>query len=650
MSANKDGLKNAVSPSGDTAFLTVNDRKIGPGEPVFVIAEASINHNGSVKRAKKLIDAAVDAGADAVKFQKRDLAEVYQKKILDNPNSAEQKYQYMIPLLKEFELPDEAFIELEEYATKKGIMFLVNGWDKKSIEWIEKNLSMPLHKVGSPDMTNDELLEQIIATGKPMIVSTGMSKEPEIKHTIDLLKKKEASFALMHSNNTYPAPFDEVNLKYIDKLRQHGVPVGYSGHERGIAVSIAAVARGAQILERHLTVDRSLEGPDHKASLMPDEFKKLVEGVTQVQKAVGDGKKKLTRIELMNREMLGKSIVTKVFIADGEKVTREMLTTRSPAKGLSPQRMNDVVGIIAQRDMAEGEMFTEDDLAGDKILDTFNGADIAWKWGPVVRLQEDFARYFKYGPKSFEFHLSDKDLDEDVPKGQFSQEVVVHAPEYMHRIYLNPAAEDKEERKLAIKTLQRSIEVAKRLGESFVGTPKLVIHPCGVTLEPAQDPQKLLARFADTLSQLKDDGVEVLPENMPPRPWVFGGEWVGNIFLLEDEIIKFLEDTGYKMCFDISHAALACNAAGFTEVGELNDRMVSMTKKLLPYIRHLHVSDASGIGDEGMQVGEGNVDFTEVMKVLAGYKYTMIPEIWQGHLHNGKGFLQAMEHLKKDIK
>jgi len=622
--------------------IVVGNKKIGSGEPVFVIAEGSINHNGSVERAKQIIDAAVAAGADAVKFQKRDLAEVYQKKILDNPNSAEQKYQYLIPLLKEFELGDEVFIELEKYAKNKGIVFLVNGWDAKSIEWIENNLEMPMHKVGSPDMTNDELLEQIAETGKPMIVSTGMSEQGEIEHMVQLLKGKGVRLALMHANNTYPAPFDEVNLEYIDVLCKYEVPIGYSGHERGIAVAIAAVAKGATIIERHLTVDRDLPGPDHKASLLPDEFAQMVASIKQVEQAMGDGKKKLTRIERMNREILSKSIVAKEFIGDGTEISREMLTVRSPAKGLSPQRMNEVIGLVVQRDIPAGESLTEDDLTADQILETFVGKDISWQWGPVVRLREDFERYLRYSPKVFEFHLSDKDLDEEVPRGRFDQQVVVHAPEYMHRLYLNPATEDTEERAVAVKTLQRSVEVAKKLGESFAGTPKLVVHPCGVTLQPVNDPSKLLDIFADTLSQLKAQGVEILPENMPPRPWVFGGEWVGNIFLLDDEIKTWLDQTGYKMCLDTSHAALACNAKEYD--------LKELVKNLTPYADHLHVSDAAGIGDEGMQIGEGTIDFSEVLLPLQGYRGTMVPEIWQGHLHGGKGFLQAMNHLKPYMK
>ncbi|OGY38213.1 MAG: hypothetical protein A3E37_01730 [Candidatus Andersenbacteria bacterium RIFCSPHIGHO2_12_FULL_46_9] len=341
----------------------------------------------------------------------------------------------------------------------------------------------------------------------------------------------------------------------------------------------------------------------------------------------------------MNREQLGKSIVAKTFISDGTVITRDMLMTRSPAKGLSPQRMEEVVGVIAPRDIPAGEAFMEDDLTADEILQTFNGHGIPLKWGPVVRLREDFERYMGFEPKVFEFHLSDKDLDEEVPQGKFQQEVVVHAPEYMHRLYLNPATENKEERQIAIKTLQRSIQVAEQLAESFKGPAKLVIHPCGVTLQPATDAAKLLEIFVDTLQQLKTNNVELLPENMPPRPWVFGGEWVGNIFLLDEEIKRFLNQTGHKMCFDTSHAALACNAAGYD--------LIRMVRELKPYIRHLHVSDASGIGDEGLQIGEGTIDWAKVFRELEGYQYTMVPEIWQGHLHGGKGFLQGMEHLRK---
>lgn len=623
--------------STDVQPLLVGGRRIGPGEPTFIIAEAGINHNGSLKRALALIDAAAQAGADAVKFQKRNLAEVYQQKILDNPNSAEQKYQYLIPLLKEFELSEAAFVQLEQHARSRGIMFLVNPWDKKSLVDIECLLQIPLYKVGSPDMTNDELLEAIAARAKPMIVSTGMSLEPEIAHAVELLRRCGVSFALLHTNNTYPAPLDEINLRFMEKLQTYGVPVGYSGHEQGTAVSIGAVARGACIIERHITVDKDLDGPDHKASLLPAEFTQLVEGIRQVERALGQPVKKLSRGEIMNREILGKSIVAATFIPDGAVITRTMMTTKSPAKGLSPQRMSDIVGVRAQRDIFSGEALTEDDLAADTILQTFDSTSIPWAWGPVVRWH-DFETYLKYQPKLFEFHLSDKDLDEPLPRGQYAQQLVVHAPEYMRRQYLNPSSPNSDERKAAIDALQKSLDVTRRLAPSFQGQPKFIVHPGGITLQAVKNPDTLLDLFLDTLQQLKADGIEILPENLPPRPWVFGGEWISNIFLLGEEIKTWLDATGYKLCFDTSHAALACNAAG--------QDLMSMIKTLKPYIRHLHVADGAGTGDEGLQIGAGTIDWRSVLAELADYSGTMVPEIWQGHLHGGKGFLQAMEHLK----
>jgi N-acetylneuraminate synthase len=622
-------------------YISVGDRRVGSGERVFVIAEAGINHNGDINRAMELIDRAHEAGACAVKFQKRDLAEVYQKKILENPNAGEQKYRYLIPLLKEFELPDEAFVEMEKYANEKGIIFLVNPWDKKSADAIEKLLNVPVYKIGSPDFTNNELLEYVAKFGKDMILSTGMSKEEEIKKGVEFMEGLGVKFALMHCNNSYPAPFDEINLRFMERLKEFGRPVGYSGHERGVAVAIAAVARGASIIERHLTVDNKLEGPDHRASLMPEEFKEMVKGIREVEQALGKPEKRLSQIELMNRELLGKSLVAKEFIADGAEITRSMITTKSPAKGLSPQRVDEVVGVVARRDIPAGTPITEDDLTADEVQKSFDGSDIKWKWGPIVRWH-DFNNYLKYEPDLFEFHLSDKDLDEPVPKGSFSQAVVVHVPEYMGRVYLNPAAQDSHERKVAVETLKRSLAVTRQLGESFQGKPKMVLHPGGITLQPAEDKESIMNIFRETMEELKSDDVEILPENLPPRPWVFGGEWAGNIWLETEEIKKFLEEMGLMMCFDISHAALACNARGQSLTG--------MVKTLRPYISHLHVSDAFGIGDEGLQIGEGSINWKEVMRELEGYDQTMVPEIWQGHLHEGKGFLQAMNHLKVYMK
>lgn len=621
--------------------MVIGDRVIGSGEPCFIIAEAGVNHNGSIARAKQLIDAAKIAGADAVKFQKRDLGEIYQKKVLDNPNDSEQKYQVMIPMLKEFELSNEQFIELEKYAKAKGIMFLVNPWDIKSADKLEELFDIPFYKIGSPDLTNSELLEHIAGFGKPMVLSTGMSTTDEIKETVKLLEDKKVNFALLHCNSTYPAPFDKINLRFMEKLREFGVPVGYSGHERGISVAMGAVAMGASIIERHLTTDKTLEGTDHKASLLSEEFKQMVQGIREVEMSLGVAERKLSQGEMMNREILGKSIIAGKFIADGTVISRAMLEIKSPAKGLSPQRLKDVVGVTAQRDIFAGEFITEDDLQDDTLMRDFKSGDIKWRWGIVVRFH-DFQKYLPYEPKLFEFHLSDKDLEMDLPEGNFKQELVVHAPEYSYRTYLNLVSVNKEERELALKNLQKSLDLTKRLAEKFSGKPKFVFHSGGVTLAPYEKPQELVQILVEMIGRLKGDGVEILPENLPARNWIFGGEYVTNIFMFAPEIIKILKQTGLKMCFDTSHSMLACNMHKQDIYEEI--------KTLRPYISHMHISDGAGVGEEGLQITKGEIDWARLMGVMAGYDGTMVPEIWQGHLHNGRGFFQALTHLKGFMK
>jgi N-acetylneuraminate synthase len=212
----------------------------------------------------------------------------------------------------------------------------------------------------------------------------------------------------------------------------------------------------------------------------------------------------------------------------------------------------------------------------------------------------------------------------------------------MKRVYLDPASEDLKILRTSRETLKRAVALTAELGKSFGGKPKLVVHPGGITLEKHANPKKLLSIFKESLEEIASDEVEILPENLPPRPWVFGGEWVGNIFQAADEIKGFLKETGHSMCLDTSHLALACNAQGLNltdEIGKLKDET-----------RHLHISDGAGLGEEGLQIGEGSVDWKAVMQQLAGYKQTMVPEIWQGHLHSGRGFLQAMGHLKHYMK
>ena len=245
--------------------MQIGKRAIGPGQPCYVIAEIGNNHNGDLDRAIALVDAAVSAGADCAKFQMRRLEEVYRGSTL-NSQVDDLAVEYTLDLLRRFELPREAQQKLFDYCRSRNITYLCTPWDYKSVAVLEE-FGVDAYKVASADLTNLPLIDILARTGKPLILSTGMSTLDEISRVASHLDAARVSYALLHCQSTYPAAFHNINLKFMQTLAGIHTPVGYSGHERGIAVSQAAVALGACIIERHITLDRTMEGPDHAASL-----------------------------------------------------------------------------------------------------------------------------------------------------------------------------------------------------------------------------------------------------------------------------------------------------------------------------------------------------------------------------------------------
>ena len=307
----------SIAFENDEGF-TIGGRVISSENPAFIIAEIGNNHNGDFDLAKKLVDLAFDAGAECVKFQMRDVTTLY-KSSGQQDSSADLGVQYTMDLLSKFQLSNNDLFKVFDYCKTKGLTPLCTPWDIKSLEALEA-YGMEFYKVASADFTNHPFLEALINTGKPLICSTGMSSEPEIKQTINFLKKKGATFILLHCNSTYPTPFKDVNLSYIDRLKRlsNGL-IGYSGHERGTAVPVAAVALGAKIVEKHFTIDQTMEGNDHKVSLLPSEFKRMVTEIRAVEESIGIGNsRELSQGEMLNRESLAKSIIAKRKIKSGK--------------------------------------------------------------------------------------------------------------------------------------------------------------------------------------------------------------------------------------------------------------------------------------------------------------------------------------------
>jgi N-acetylneuraminate synthase len=335
---------------------------IGKEYPCYIIAEIGVNHNGKLSLAKKLIDASIESGVNAVKFQKRDLKSLYRKESLENPNSESQGFEILLAELQEVELTKNDYMEIIDYCKKKKITFLCTPWDMPSVDFLEE-LDIVAYKISSGDMTNFPLIKYVSKTRKPMIISTGMSKIEEIEKMVSFVKEQNIPFVILHANSTYPSPIESLDLNLIPEFRKKfDLLVGFSGHEIGIIGSITAANMGAVIIERHITLDKTMKGLDHSSSLEPNEFKEMVSLIRLSEKAKGKPIKKMTRAEVLQREVVSKSIVCVLDICKDEIFSDKNIEAKGPEKGLSAQYFFDIIGKKSPRDIKCGEYVLEEDM------------------------------------------------------------------------------------------------------------------------------------------------------------------------------------------------------------------------------------------------------------------------------------------------
>ncbi len=331
----------------------------------LIIAEAGVNHNGRFELAKELVDKAAEAGADIVKFQTckaenvisryADKAE-YQKKTTGEADT-------QLDMVRKLMLTYEQYGQLKDYCEEKGIRFLSTAFDLPSVDYLH-GIGMGLWKIPSGEITNLPLLIKIAQLHEPIIMSTGMSTLEEVGNAVKVLKENGATdITLLHCTTEYPAPYEDVNLKAMDTMKEaFGLPVGYSDHTKGIEIPIAAVARGACVIEKHFTLDRNMEGPDHKASLEPQELAEMVRTIRNVEQAIGDGVKKVSASELKNQDIARKSIIAAKVIKAGETFSEENITTKRPGSGIDPMRWFDLLGKTAKHDYEEDYLIEKDEL------------------------------------------------------------------------------------------------------------------------------------------------------------------------------------------------------------------------------------------------------------------------------------------------
>ncbi|MDH1528609.1 N-acetylneuraminate synthase family protein [Pseudomonas mosselii] len=617
------------------------------GERVYVIAEAGNNHNGSLALAKQLVDAAVAAGADCVKFQLRNREALYRRKA-DGSRAEDLGVEYIQDLLDKVELSLDEHRQVRDYCAQQGITYLCTPWDEPSVDALA-GFDVAALKIASADLSNPYLIAKAASLGKPLILSTGMSFEHEIIRAIEQLNALGTSFALLHCNSAYPAPETDIQLGYMRRLQElHGL-IGYSGHERGIAITLGAVALGAKLVERHITLDRNMEGPDHLASLEPTEFRQLVDGIRQLELALpwqGPGRH-ASQGELLNRENLGKSVIAARDIPRGAVLDQGMLRVASPGQGLPPYRLPELLGKPAQRDIAQGDFLFESDLQ-EQPTEQKLAFDMPLRWGVPVRYHDFLDYRRRIEPDLFEFHLSYRDLSLK-PQPFLAQvecsRLVVHAPElFENSELLDLVADDPAYRRRSIDNLQRVVDATLQIGEFFpAADARLIVANIGGFSADAPRPlvmrPELYERFHDACRQVDFAGTELIPQNMAPFPWHFGGQRHQNIFMMPDELAAQAREHGLRLCLDLSHLQMTCFHFGLDFQAAL--------ALLLPHSAHLHVADAKGTNGEGVLMGTGDIDWpASWAQVRQHPEVSFIPEVWQGHKDHGAGFWSALTYLQ----
>jgi sialic acid synthase SpsE/sugar phosphate isomerase/epimerase len=646
---NDQGVLCAVAESQNIRFQ-IRDQIISPDDKVYIIAEIGNNHQGNLKIAKKLIDKCVESDVDCIKFQMRTMSTLYTNKGNSSDISADLGDQYTLDLLSKFQLSDDDLYAAFDYCLEKGKTPLCTPWDLDSLKKLEA-YGMPAYKIASADFTNYELLEAVAKTYKPLFCSTGMSTEQEIIQSSDFLKNLGAQCIFLHCNSTYPTPYKDINLNYLPRLKKITKSlVGYSGHERGINIPMAAVSLGAKVIEKHVTLDKTLEGNDHKVSLTPDEFTIMVKSIRQIEESMGVIEpREISQGELLNREVLAKSLVAKTNINKGEMIERSMISVRSPGKGLQPNRINEIIGKFCQRDMKVGDFFYNSDI--ETKIQRKQKYQFKRPYGIPVRYHDFQALSDQLNLDFVEFHLSYQDLKinpselinlEKNNKLGFS----VHTPELFENDHiLDLCSFDDNYRNKSIQNMKRVIDHVQEIKAVMnEKKPILITNAGGWNIDgfiSNKDKKRKYEILEDSLAQIDLSEVDLSIQTMPPFPWHFGGQSYHNLFVDPHEINDFCTRTHYRICLDVSHSAMACAYFGWD--------LIEFCNLVSKHINYFHIVDAKGADGEGVEIGKGDVNFLLLSKTINknNPNVPFIPEVWQGHKDSGAGFFNALNFLEK---
>jgi sialic acid synthase SpsE/endonuclease IV len=619
------------------------------GRPIL-ISEIGVNHDGNIDIAKNLIKDSKNAGADFVKFQHRNLQATYGFNL---STSSELSTESTINYLKKVNFSIEQLSDLFEYARSIGIEPLCTPFDLISLEEV-MSLSPKVIKIASADLSNFPLLKSCALYGIPIIVSTGMHHEYEIINAINFLRSYTNKIITLHCISTYPAPEESLNLKYLNRLKSiTSTLVGYSSHDSDIFSAPLAIANGACVIEKHITYDKNASGTDHKASILFDEMKALRMLMDKAYLMNGNGdKKELIQGEILNRSNLSKSLYLKKDVKKGDIINASHFQVLSPSIGIMPSDFNLIDNKKYKKNIKADSPVNFFDIQGFKsdFKISKNNTPKLGRWGVPVRFR-DFKNAIKEFPNIgfFEFHLTSDDLNfKEFERLDILGNVgcKVHTPEvFDDNFILDLITEEKNISKKSLNYLIEVVSVAKKIREysNKKITTHLVINAGGHTTHGFKkiNINKALKNLHNNFKSIDFGEIVPVVQTMPPFPFHLGGRRFHNLFVNSEDINLWKSISGLDVCLDISHTMLACNYN--------NISLVDFIKKIEGCFSYVHLSDAIGSDGEGMQIGEGEVDFKSLKNTFSVIKnLEYIPEIWQGHVNNFSGFKKALITLNND--
>ena len=620
---------------------------------VSFVAEIGNNHQGDVSIAHALVDAARMAGADFVKFQARDLESLYVDISEEFLRTTDYSTAYTVRQLKRYNLKFDDLKQLFEYGREIGIGVICTPFDEVSADFL-LGCDLDIIKIASADLSNFSLLNKFTEYSGTLLISVGMHAYADIERVSKWAKKHFVKIVFLHTNSTYPTPFSDVKLgmmKNLGKLSTTG-EFGYSGHERGYHIPIAAVSLGACFIEKHFTFDKTLDGNDHKVSLLPDEYTAMVKFGRDVSTALSgetDLKNKaVSQGEALNQISLSKGVYLTINKKKGSFIDPRDVVLKGPCVGITPGDFESFRKLPIVCDISSGAALENTHFISDK---SFRWNTKFGTYGFPCRVRDITMLNKEFSPAFLEYHLFSTDLEikpSDYKTSFKGIEFCFHAPEqFDDGFVLDLLSDDEAVNARSTLELDKIIDWLLQVLEYSQQSmrPKLITNVGGASSNEAYriDKERCFEKLSIIDNKLKRLGIDFRPQTMPPFPWHFGGQGFHNLFVDLNDLRLSQEHSELKFCLDVSHSWLSCR--------HLDIDFYSEVENIKKYVDYVHLADAKHPGEEGIQLGTGEMHISKVYDILELQNGTRmwIPEIWKGHMENFTGFKKAMFYIESEI-